>query len=80
MAKQYENSGVVTIAGGSHADALPEEALHNGIKIVVHGEGEKTMKELFDRLVINGEAYEGTGHQKVINLLTDKYKSGMKTT
>ncbi len=46
LARQYQGFGVITIAGGSHVDALPEEALHAGIDIVVHGEGEETITEL----------------------------------
>jgi len=46
LAKQYKRFGAVTIAGGSHVDALPEEALRNGVDIVVHGEGEETMNEI----------------------------------
>ncbi len=38
-----ERFGTITIAGGSHVDALPKEALSSGIDIVVHGEGEKTI-------------------------------------
>ena len=46
LARQYQDFGTITIAGGSHVDALPEEALHSGIDIVVHGEGEETITEL----------------------------------
>lgn len=46
LALQYQGFGAITIAGGSHVDALPEEALHSGIDIVVHGEGEETITEL----------------------------------
>ena len=46
LAKQYKGFGALTIAGGSHVDALPEEALGSGVDIVVHGEGEETIKEL----------------------------------
>lgn len=53
IASQYKTFGAVTIAGGSHVDALPQEALHSGIDIVVHGEGEDTIVELLDALVAN---------------------------
>jgi radical SAM superfamily enzyme YgiQ (UPF0313 family) len=46
LARQYQGFGAITIAGGSHVDALPQEALHSGIDIVVHGEGEETILEL----------------------------------
>ncbi|HPB32873.1 MAG TPA: hypothetical protein PLB62_15600, partial [Candidatus Sumerlaeota bacterium] len=46
LARQYQGFGAITIAGGSHVDALPEEALKSGIDIVVHGEGEETITEL----------------------------------
>src|SRR5512145_2344486 len=46
LARQYQGFGAITIAGGSHVDALPEEALQSGIDIVVHGEGEETIMEL----------------------------------
>ena len=46
LARQYQGFGAITIAGGSHVDALPEEALQSGIDIVVHGEGEETIAEL----------------------------------
>ncbi len=51
LAQQYKNFGAITIAGGSHADALPEEALKSGIDIVVHGEGEKTTQEILEKIV-----------------------------
>lgn len=50
LARQYQGFGTITIAGGSHVDALPEEALQSGIDIVVHGEGEETISELLDVL------------------------------
>ena len=50
IARQYKSFGAVTITGGSHAGALPQEALQSGIDIVVHGEGEETMAELIDVL------------------------------
>jgi radical SAM superfamily enzyme YgiQ (UPF0313 family) len=54
VAQQYKNFGAITIAGGSHVDALPEEALKSGIDIIVHGEGEKTIQEILDKIVNNG--------------------------
>lgn len=55
VARQYKSYGAITIAGGSHVDALPQEALSSGIDIVVHGEGEETIKELLT--VLTGNEY-----------------------
>ncbi len=57
LAQQYRGFGSVTIAGGSHVDALPEEALGSGIDIVVHGEGEKTIRELMEALTPEAEGF-----------------------
>jgi radical SAM superfamily enzyme YgiQ (UPF0313 family) len=54
LANQYKNFGSVTIAGGGHVQALPEEALKSGIDIVVHGEGEETAQEILEIIVQNG--------------------------
>jgi len=54
VALQYKSFGAVTIAGGSHVDALPGEALQSGIDIVVHGEGEETILELMAVLMDHG--------------------------
>lgn len=51
LAHQYRSWGVATIAGGSHVDALPEEALASGIDVVVHGEGDQTIRELLPRVL-----------------------------
>lgn len=48
VAKQYREMGVFTIAGGGHVDSLPEEALANGIDVVVHGEGEESTPQLME--------------------------------
>jgi radical SAM superfamily enzyme YgiQ (UPF0313 family) len=55
VARQYKGFGAITIAGGSHVDALPQEALFSGIDIVVHGEGEETITELLTVLADNGK-------------------------
>lgn len=55
VAKQYDKFGAITIAGGSHVDALPEEALNSGIDIVVHGEGEDITKELLKVIIKDGK-------------------------
>jgi radical SAM superfamily enzyme YgiQ (UPF0313 family) len=57
VAGQYKGFGAITIAGGSHIDALPQEALQSGIDIVVHGEGEETILELLDILVTDDGLY-----------------------
>ncbi len=36
------------MAGGAHVDALPEEAISEGVDIVVHGEGEDTILEILE--------------------------------
>ncbi|MBU1597407.1 MAG: B12-binding domain-containing radical SAM protein [Nanoarchaeota archaeon] len=54
VAQQYQSLGVTTIAGGSHVDSLPKEALNSGIDIVVHGEGEETAQELLKVILKNG--------------------------
>jgi radical SAM superfamily enzyme YgiQ (UPF0313 family) len=74
VAKQYKNFGAITIAGGSHVDALPEEALGSGIDIVVHGEGEETCLEIFD-IILKNSAFnpEKLKHVKGISML-DKNK------
>ena len=66
VARQYKGFGAITIAGGSHVDALPQEALSSGIDIVVHGEGEETIAELLDVLVTeSGVLLNRTGLTKV---------------
>lgn len=54
VANQYQSQGIPTIAGGSHVDALPREALESGIDVVVHGEGEETAKELVRAMIHEG--------------------------
>ncbi len=46
IAKFYQSLGVPTVTGGAHVDALPDEALREGIDVVVHGEGEETIIEI----------------------------------
>ena len=40
--------GIPVVAGGSHVNPLPEEALAHGVDIIVIGEGERTIVELAD--------------------------------
>ncbi|MFA6088922.1 MAG: radical SAM protein [Candidatus Woesearchaeota archaeon] len=53
LAQEYQKKGIITIAGGSHVDALPKEALYKGIDIVVHGEGEYTAIEILNAMSHN---------------------------
>jgi radical SAM superfamily enzyme YgiQ (UPF0313 family) len=46
LAKFYKGSGVKTVAGGKHVEALIEEALDHDIDVIVLKEGEITIKEL----------------------------------
>jgi radical SAM superfamily enzyme YgiQ (UPF0313 family) len=77
LAKQYKKFNAITIAGGSHADALPEEALNSGVDIVVHGEGEETIKELIKVIVKKGRAKLNKNNLskiKGISFLNEKQK------
>ncbi len=57
LARFYHGLGVSTLAGGQHfMGENITEALHNGIDVVVIGEGEETVKELL-------YAYEGRLHR-----------------
>ncbi|MFA6609424.1 MAG: radical SAM protein [Candidatus Omnitrophota bacterium] len=56
MVKRIDPKAVVVL-GGIHPTVLPEEALsHDGVDVVVRGEGEKTFEELV-RLVMSGKRY-----------------------
>ncbi|MFO7899600.1 MAG: radical SAM protein, partial [Planctomycetota bacterium] len=49
VARYYQSLGVTTVAGGQHfVGENISEALHNGIDIVVLGEGEDTIRELLE--------------------------------
>ena len=53
------NSSIVVVAGGIHAEVLPEECLCNkGIDVVVRGDGEFTFYRLCEA-VFNGDSYKG---------------------
>ena len=44
--KHLKNHNIPIVAGGPHANCLPEEVLQHGANIVVNGEGEETIIEL----------------------------------
>ncbi|MCF7908414.1 MAG: B12-binding domain-containing radical SAM protein [Candidatus Omnitrophica bacterium] len=46
--KRIKKPGLTVIAGGPHATSCPDEALDNGVDIVVRNEGEITLSELCD--------------------------------
>ena len=48
LARFYRDIGVPTASGGAHVDALPEEALREGVDIVAHGEAEETIIDILD--------------------------------
>ena len=55
LARQYQQMGVTTIAGGQHfAGSNVVEALSSGIDYVVLGEGEETIQELLQALDRSG--------------------------
>ncbi len=54
VASKYKRFGALTIAGGSHVDAMPKEALDNGVDIVVHGEGDITGTEIMQAVIKDG--------------------------
>jgi len=48
LAAFYHEAGVLTLGGGHHIDAMPEEALRSGLDVAVNGEGEVTVRELLE--------------------------------
>ena len=50
VAREYKAMGAVTVAGGVHMKALPDEALDSGIDYVVLGEGERALPRLLDAI------------------------------
>ncbi|QTA85812.1 B12-binding domain-containing radical SAM protein [Desulfonema magnum] len=61
LAKFYKTSGVKTVAGGKHVEALIEEALDHDIDVVVLREGEITIKELLSAWEKNQDLSEIRG-------------------
>ena len=49
--KSLRKIGIPIIAGGPHANCMPEEVLENGSDIVVIGEGEETIVELAEHFI-----------------------------
>lgn len=72
VARQYQDRGVMTIAGGQHfARENIAEALSSGIDYVVLGEAEQTIREMLDVVQgrrdardVKGIAYAQDGHVK----------------
>lgn len=46
LASFYRDTGAKIVAGGKHVENLPEEALENGIDVVVRGDGEESIKDV----------------------------------
>ncbi len=62
IAKLYKTLGAHTVAGGHHfVEENVEEALHNGIDVVVLGEGERTIAELLACFDTGGDLSEVRG-------------------
>jgi radical SAM superfamily enzyme YgiQ (UPF0313 family) len=56
LSRFYKEQGAVTLAGGQHfIDENLNEGLSNGIDYLIIGEGEITIRELFDTLTAGGE-------------------------
>jgi len=60
IAKQVEDNPII-IMGGPHATFLPEEALSNGVDIVVRGLADQTLPDLIDALVNSNPLNEVAG-------------------
>ena len=74
LAKLYREMGVLTVSGGGHVDALPEESLDAGIDIVFLGEAEESFIEVLDAYFkgldyshIDGIACTGPDGERRIN-------------
>src|SRR3989338_5062653 len=51
LLEDLKKLGIPIVAGGSHVNPLPEEALARGVDIVALGEGERTIVELADYFI-----------------------------
>lgn len=67
LAAWYRTQGVLTLGGGHHLDALPEDSLRAGLDIVVHGEGEAAIGEIIAAF----EGNQGYGHIEGISFLSE---------
>ena len=67
LSRLYHQAGAFTIGGGHHLDFLPDEALREGLDVVVHGEGEETACELLQAW----EQHAGFESVPGISLLAD---------
>jgi anaerobic magnesium-protoporphyrin IX monomethyl ester cyclase len=45
LIKEIKKEGITVIVGGTHPTSRPEEAIENGVDIVVRNEGEQTLRE-----------------------------------
>ncbi len=45
-----KNRDIITVIGGPHATAIPDEGLENNIDFVIKGEGEETVVDLFKNI------------------------------
>ncbi len=66
IARLAKNRGIMTVLGGYHPTAIPDELLsHPQVDVVIRGEGERTMHELItkgDAKGVNGVSYkDGNG-------------------
>ncbi|NHJ38972.1 MAG: TIGR04013 family B12-binding domain/radical SAM domain-containing protein [Asgard group archaeon] len=59
--KHPHRDRLILIAGGPHPSARPNDLLNLGIDVVVIGEGEKTFKELVEKIVNNKPFYDNKG-------------------
>ena len=50
LAGFYKSQGAVVVAGGWHVHYCPDEALDNGIDVVVHGDGEIATRDILKAL------------------------------
>ena len=62
IARLAKNRGIMTVLGGYHPTAIPDELLsHPQVDVVVRGEGERTMYELIKKgnaMGVNGISYK----------------------
>lgn len=71
LLKEELGNDVVIIAGGPHPTYMYEEALSNGVDVVVRGEGEYTTLELVNTIERHGLSKEALGKVKGIAFKND---------